>query len=369
VTHESSLVLSSDVPQRLLLVMGDQGVAPSKVLADSGSYPGERLWGYRPLIELLGTERVAAHYVGIGSPGILKQALSHLAVKILGDLRILSSLAWQLWKERQDTQAVFITANSAISTALTLRALALRYRVYPLLLGWVEFKFPQMSHWRRCLWLSLLRKADGVLALGLDEADALRRLGLENVRFLAFGVDTDFWRPGDCSPKDYVFSVGADPHRDFETFIAATVGFPTLLCARPEAIKHIRLHDQVTVVQGSQLDVRRWFQEAGVLVVPVKDTIRPSGQNCILQAMATGKAVITTRTRGRWTDKLRDGENCVLVPPGDCEALRQAIHALYDDPGRAAEMGRRARQTVLEHFTVARLAHAIALVTEMLEAK
>lgn len=360
-----SLFLSSERPRRLLLVMRNQGIAACDILADSARYPGERLWGYRPLTELLGNERAKVHYIGTDTPGILHRVLSLLTVKLFGDLRILPSLAWRLWKERQDTETVLIMANSAIFTVFAMRALGLNYRIYPLLLGWVEFKFPQMSFWQRKIWLFLLRRTDCVLSLGIEEAHELRCLGLENVQFLDFGVDTDFWRPDDRPQKEYVFSVGADPNRDFETFLAATIGLPTLLCAHPEAIRHIPLHQNVTVVQGEQKDVHRWFQEARVVVIPLKDTLRPSGQNCILQAMATGKAVVTTLTRGRWTDKLVDGENCVLVPPGDKQALRQAIDALYCDPKLATEIGMHARKTVCENFSVKHLANAISRATGM----
>jgi glycosyltransferase involved in cell wall biosynthesis len=353
-------------PQQLLLIMRDQYVDASEVLNNYDIYPGERLWGYRPLVALLGKRRVGVHYVKMKSSGILRQIVSSLIIKTMGDMRVLPSLALRLWKEQKSTEAVLIMANNAMFTALVLRLLGLTYRAYPLLLGWPEFKFPEMSYLKRMIWVSLLRSSDAVLCLGINETKELHNVGLSNARFLEFGVDTDFWKPNGSTTKDYVFSVGADPNRDFETFLTATIDFPTVLCARTEKIQHLKLREKVTVVQGSQIDVLGWFQESKLVVIPIKDTIRPSGQNCILQAMASGKAVITTRTRGIWTDKLHDWENCVFVPPSDHKAMRQAIHDLYYNPAQAAAIGKCARETVLKHFTLDHFTRAITKITGML---
>jgi len=354
--------------RRLLLIMRDQGVHPSQILSNPAMHPGERLWGYRPLCELLGLHRVDIQYVGRGeSFGLVPKLTTHLAARVLGDMRIRLDLLRKLHAGRAELEAVLVTDNSAIfTTLLTRHSIAVSYRVYPLLLGWVEFKFPQMPAWKRRIWLSLLREADGVLALGIEEAEQLRRLGLENVRFLHLGVDTEFWSPGNGARGDFVFSVGADPCRDYETLVEAVQDLPTVLCAPPWLVRGLRLRDNIKLVQGDQLDVRRWLRQARIVVIPIKDVLRPSGQSCILQAMSTGKAVITTRTRGRWSELLVNDENCILVPPCDVDTLRVAIMNLYDDERRIMTVGQRARQTVLEHFSVKHFAHSIALNTEML---
>ena len=51
-------------------------------------------------------------------------------------------------------------------------------------------------------------------------------------------------------------------------------------------------------------------------------------------------------------DFVKDGDNCLLVPPGDSEAMRQKIRYLLDHPDKASDLGIRAREWVLERFTV-----------------
>jgi glycosyltransferase involved in cell wall biosynthesis len=49
------------------------------------------------------------------------------------------------------------------------------------------------------------------------------------------------------------------------------------------------------------------------------------------------------------------GENGLLVPPRDPEALAQAILSLLDDPERARQMGDKGRSIVLSQFSQERM--------------
>ena len=94
-------------------------------------------------------------------------------------------------------------------------------------------------------------------------------------------------------------------------------------------------------------DVRSAFRSAAVVVVPVKDVPQPSGQSVTLQASACARPVVLSRTRGLWdAGALRDGENVLLVPPGDPDAIGAAVSRVLADSALAASLGREARATV-----------------------
>jgi glycosyltransferase involved in cell wall biosynthesis len=46
-----------------------------------------------------------------------------------------------------------------------------------------------------------------------------------------------------------------------------------------------------------------------------------------------------------------DGENGILIPPNNCEALCEAILRLYRNPGIALQMGASGRKRAVEQFT------------------
>jgi glycosyltransferase involved in cell wall biosynthesis len=65
------------------------------------------------------------------------------------------------------------------------------------------------------------------------------------------------------------------------------------------------------------------------------------------EAMSRGKPVIGT-TPGGHCDMIVDGENGLLVSPGDVRALRRAMEFLLADPERRARMGRAAQERARE---------------------
>jgi glycosyltransferase involved in cell wall biosynthesis len=77
-----------------------------------------------------------------------------------------------------------------------------------------------------------------------------------------------------------------------------------------------------------------------------------------LEAMAVGRPVIATGTGGS-AEYLVDGENCLLVPPGDADALRAAIRRLADEPG-LREALRRGGLATAPRFTQSRFVGAVA---------
>ena len=188
----------------------------------------------------------------------------------------------------------------------------------------------------------------------------------ERVQVVPFGTDCEFWRsttPGDAGGPDIV-SVGSDPGRDYATLLNAAGDLrlhvvttqPLPLDGRP-TVRRTTSH--------TPRELRDIYCRARFVVIPLHDRSQPSGQSAALQAMSCGKAVILTRTRGFWGEPhLRDGENCVLVPPADPEALAGAIRRLWSDPAACVAIGHAARETVARHFTEPRMAEALAALIE-----
>lgn len=65
----------------------------------------------------------------------------------------------------------------------------------------------------------------------------------------------------------------------------------------------------------------------------------------VLEAMAAGLCIVTTNVGGL-PDMLRNGEDALLVPPGDPEAMTSAVERILQEPGLAAHLSQTARDTV-----------------------
>jgi glycosyltransferase involved in cell wall biosynthesis len=147
---------------------------------------------------------------------------------------------------------------------------------------------------------------------------------------------------------DYVFS-GGDSMRDYLTLIEAARGLRArvIIATRLKLGQQISIPDNVTVKAVSAAEFRELMAGARLVVFPLRtDSIRTSGQQSYLNAMALGKAVIVTDTIDA-PFYIEDGETGALTPSGDGAALREAIASLLDDPERARKLGQAARERAL----------------------
>jgi glycosyltransferase involved in cell wall biosynthesis len=121
-------------------------------------------------------------------------------------------------------------------------------------------------------------------------------------------------------------------------------------------------------------EVHRWV-DAGTLEYPgPADDVRPHLAGCsvyclptthreglprtVLEAMATGRAIVTTDVPG-CRETVTGGRNGFLVPPADAGALTGACEAYCQDPGLAGRHGEESRRLAEERFDVHRVNAAI----------
>jgi glycosyltransferase involved in cell wall biosynthesis len=75
----------------------------------------------------------------------------------------------------------------------------------------------------------------------------------------------------------------------------------------------------------------------------------------IWEALASGKPVVASRLDGI-PEAFREGEHGLLIPPGDAEALAQAMQRLLAEPELRRRFGQAGREWVVSRFS--REAHA-----------
>ncbi len=102
-------------------------------------------------------------------------------------------------------------------------------------------------------------------------------------------------------------------------------------------------------------DVDRYYRAADAFALT---SIREAHPLALLEAMACGLPCVATRLPGATDALIDDRENGRLFPPDDEAALAGALRDVLLDPAAAAEMGARARTTVVERYDVARTADA-----------
>ncbi|TVZ72906.1 glycosyltransferase involved in cell wall biosynthesis [Rhizobium mongolense USDA 1844] len=121
----------------------------------------------------------------------------------------------------------------------------------------------------------------------------------------------------------------------------------------PGAISRLQVQEWIEegVVDylGETNDVRPFLAKCNIFVLP--SYYREGIPRSILEAMAVGRAIITTDLPG-CRDTIEPGENGYLVMPRSADSLFSAMSPLADRLRLAAEMGRRSRELACTRFDV-----------------
>lgn len=132
-------------------------------------------------------------------------------------------------------------------------------------------------------------------------------------------------------------------------FRACLVGPGPLLAGHRALVADLGLADRVAL-PGTVLEVTPYLRAADVFVLPSIE--EGSGSLSVLEALQTGVAIVSSDVDGMAED-LTDGEDAVLVPPGDTAALADALTGLLADPARRERLARAGRALYERRFSPA----------------
>ena len=100
-------------------------------------------------------------------------------------------------------------------------------------------------------------------------------------------------------------------------------------------------------------EIEKVYQAADFFVFP---SLREGMPNALLEAMSSRQPVIISKLEGVTDWIVTDGIDGLFVQPGDGDDLGRAIKEILGDDPLAESLGRKARRTVLERFSMKRVA-------------
>ena len=221
------------------------------------------------------------------------------------------------------------------------------------------------------LYRTSLRRADGVFFQNSDDLEDFRRMAIIGDRHRAIrvngsGVDTDHYRFSSptLEPPTFLLIARLLKDKGIVEFVEAArrlrqrhpqARFRLLgpLDSNPAAISKSDLArwraEGIIEYLGEVEDVRPYLADTTAFVLP--SAYREGIPRTLLEAMSTGRALITTDTPG-CRDTVLPGENGFLVPARDPGALAAAIERFVVQPDLAVAFGRRSRALAEARFDV-----------------
>lgn len=305
-----------------------------------------------------------------------------LSRRSLNPLRELLLIVW-LWRflrrERPDVVHGF-TIKAAVYGAIAARLAGARAIVGSIAgLGYVFTSTSLRATLLRPIVQRLIRWSLGggrarVIVQNPDDLALISRHGLlarDRVAMIrGSGVDTDKFRPGDAR-RGSVRRVVLPARLLWDKGIAEFVEAARLLRPRfgdvrfqlaggtdpgnPAAIPQHQIDQWVGagIVEwlGHVDDMPELLSKADIVVLP---SYREGLPKSLLEAAACGIPLVTTDVPG-CREVVCDGQDGLLVPPGDAEALAAAIERLLSDPELGRRLGLAARDKVVREFSEARV--------------
>lgn len=237
-----------------------------------------------------------------------------------------------------------------------------------------ERAFPR----RLSLRFALFKRCDAIALLSRQSVRDLVDRGFPETRILKVtnGVSTEIFYPGaeavpgEPAPLTVLFSGRLIPLKGVLDLLAAWPGVvarsaePVRLsiCGEGPEEEEIRralavhgIEDSV-VLEGRVTDMPDRLRAADVFVLP---SYAEGNSNAVIEAMATGLPVLSTRVGGTPLLVGPDGDEW-LVEPGDRAGLEERLVRLLSDPSLRRRVGAAMLARVREHLTLERVADCYA---------
>ena len=218
----------------------------------------------------------------------------------------------------------------------------------------------------RTLGLGVFRSADRVVCLTRSEAEEVVRFGCpsEKIRLIPNAVDTELFMPCEDREDCLVVWVGRFvPEKGVQYLVMAArivaerrkdvrfllVGYGPLKARIMKLAQDFGLLDKSIYILGplSREEIAEILSKASVFSFP---SLKEGMPLSVLESMASAVPVVGSNIPGI-NDVIINGENGILVPPRNPEALANAIMLLLEDRGLRRKLGQNARRLMIEKYS------------------
>lgn len=240
---------------------------------------------------------------------------------------------------------------------------------------WIMHDFSIMSlignekTFRQKIFAYMVSRCSGIVTVGKDETELLKRRFphlKSRITYITFGVDPTFFAPAESRDREQVLSVGFDPDRDWKTLVEAMKGvsLETVLATRPGRIADLLplpLNISQQTFTPRELAAEYARSEYFILPLDTRTGVNDAmGCSSLFEAMAAGCAIIASDTH-TMRSYITHGENGLLVPERNVDALRHAVIELQKNAELRRKLGDAARAYALLHLDSEMLTRELAV--------
>ena len=216
----------------------------------------------------------------------------------------------------------------------------------------------------RRYYLRLVHKvADNFIFLGQGEYNVSKKFFKNSTKlhFIPFYIDEGFWKTDIEDKRDGILFIGNDGNREFDKVIKICNHFKNIHFT--VITKHIKQnqfkHNNVTLLNGSwgNKDIsdgvlRDYYNRAKLVIIPLKNSMQPSGQSVALQSMSMKAPVMISKTDGFWDmENFENEENIIFLKNNSLENWIYEIENKYKNNDLLSSISDNAVDTIQNNYT------------------
>jgi len=224
-----------------------------------------------------------------------------------------------------------------------------------------EFKNNQKKFLKRILLIVYIKTFDKFFFLSDIEYNfALNVFSEKKSKFyyLPFAVDNNFWKStNSLNNRKKILFVGNDLKRDYLSIVnIATEMQDYEFIFVSERFDNYKMPKNVTLFASSwrsnkltDKELREIYDQSRLSLIPLIDTLQPSGQSVALQSIAMGVPVMISNTKGFWGNKnFENLSNIFMIETND--SWKEKIIEIYDNLELLNKISTNAKNVAYEEF-------------------
>ena len=338
------------------------------IKTDNKNYSDDFFYGYR----FLNSKKFNLNMIEFEKKNFIFERLSYYLSTIFSlPLSIFSILSFPNLKILKKTNnLILVNENAGFSALLPLILMKQKYKIktHMFVMGLfskkIRFKFIKKLHYQ---FIFLLTKfIDRVYFLGKKEHEiAVNLIGeKDKLIYSSFYIHFDFWKSQniELSKNEYILFIGNDSNRDFDLLLKIAKELKdkkfVFISSNSKLINSQLIN--VQIVNGrwednhlSDNDIKKFYENARLVILPLKESSQPSGQSVALQAMSVGVPVMITKTKGFWDpESFKDRYNIFFLENNEYKNWIKNINSIYSDLPLLNQISNNATSVVEQNYNL-----------------
>ena len=183
--------------------------------------------------------------------------------------------------------------------------------------------------------------------------------------FVPFCIDTSFWYDQNKNlqkkqNEKTILFVGNDGKRDFSHVLKLArenLALNFTIISSNSTFNSVEDLPNITYLNGSLFnskisdhDLKEIYKNSSLTIVPLKNSLQPSGQSVTLQSLACGTPVLITKTDGFWDFDSFNESNITFLNDNSVESWSTELTNLLDDIDKYDKLVKNGQLLILEKY-------------------